>query len=727
MPEADIFADPTRLGFGPASVPAPKDAPAPPDIFADPTMHGFGSPPGLGTPGAIDPITQRPYQSVGNIPAGDVVGQSTGKPIEEGRVPGLATSAIVSLPTDPQQKIRVVAAQLFPNLDPKDAQARIFFGDNGRMAAVGIDGKPFYVEPAPSGTDTGANTFSSASIASTLPTTDIGARIGSSAGPALPAAGGVAGGAIAGPTSMVGGPIGAATGAALGDVVRQTAAQYFDPQQAHQPYNYGQTAGEAAGAGAGQLVGASALRFFAPNTLSARLADPRQLRASLPQAGNVNTLAEGMDVHLTPGQLSGSPSLIAAEDAIHSGSVNPANAATAQRFYEGQRNDLMDAFDQHVLDRISSASDKTDAALQFQQGREDATRIVRQQANAAARPQYDAARAGGQVMSPDLAQLADAPAVKTAMDAARTDYANYFGKAAPDTPDFDLWNLTKQKLDDQYTAAQRAGDNTTRAAVDNLRQRLLTNLDAAYPTYEAGRALAAPGLRLASRMQGAAGSADAGSETAQAVVAPVFQQNNPRAIAEMRDAFTQAGRQDEWNAGTRAYLQNAIDNASKSQDGLNPSMLRAQIWGNPNTRAAMQAAMTPAQFQGLDNYMAVLEAAARSRGMNSLTAPRTAMAGELRGAADQGGAGAVRALGNVSDVTQGFGFKPLMNAIADRMQARNLQGMTDRLFSPDGMRFLQQMASVSPMSLKGVTASSEFLGQQAADAQVTRPRVPLLR
>jgi hypothetical protein len=102
------------------------------------------------------------------------------------------------------------------------------------------------------------------------------------------------------------------------------------------------------------------------------------------------------------------------------------------------------------------------------------------------------------------------------------------------------------------------------------------------------------------------------------------------------------------------------------------------------------------------------------------------MAGELRSAADQGGAGAIRALGNLSDVTQGFGFKPLMGSIADRMNARSLQGMTDRLFSPDGMRFLQQMASVSPMSLKGITASSEFLGQQAADAQLARPRTALL-
>jgi hypothetical protein len=643
-------------------------------------------------------------------------------------VPGITTQAIVSLPTDPDQKRRILGAQLFPGLDPKDAQARIFPGVNGRMAAVGLDGKPFYVEPAPSGTDTGANPYSSASIASTLPpAAEIPARVGASAGPALPAGGGIAGGSIAGPTSVFFGPVGAAVGAGAGDYLRQKLATHFDPTPDKTPYNYGQTATEAVGAGTGQWLGATALRFFAPNALASRLADPRQLRASLPQAENVNALAQGLGVRgLTPGMLSNSPGLLASEDVIHSGLVGAANAQKAQDTYAGTRNDLINAFDQHVLDQISSASDKTDASMQFQQGRADATRLVRQQANAAAKPSYDAAQAGGQVMSPDLAQLMDAPAVKTAMDAARTDYANFYGKAAPDTPDFNLWNLTKQKLDAQYTTAQRAGDNTAAAAADSLRQRLLTNLDAAYPTYETGRATAAPGLRLAARLDDAAGSAGGlGTDTARAVTAPVFEQNNPRAIGEMRDAFTQANRQDEWNAGTRAYMQDVIDKTVKSQGGLNPSMLRAQLWGNPNARASMQAALGPQQFQGLENYMQVLEAAARARGINSLTAGRQATAEELRKAADQGGAGAVRAIGNLGDITQGFGWKPVWNYIADRMNARGLQGMTDRLFSPDGLRFLEQMAATSPLSRKALTASSEFLGQQVADARA-RPTNALL-
>jgi hypothetical protein len=713
--QPDIFADPSRFGLSvpSASPPAPGATPPPPaTTFDDPTKFGMKPPP-IGTPGAIDPITGRPYQSLRNVPANDPVGQSTGTPIAEGQEPGVTTQAIASLPTDPQQKIRIVAKQLFPDLDQKDAESRIFFGTNGRMAAVGQDGKPFYVDPEPYAPDPMAPTIGGMAR-SFVPSPG---NVASGAGPAIPAFTGAGAGMLAGPTSIFIGPVAAATGAAAGDFFRQRMARIYDPNPDATPYNYGQTATEAAGAGIGQAAGASLMRVFAPNTLFARLADPAQLRASLPQAEKLNALAKSMNVDLTPGQLSGSRGLLGAEDAMASGSVNSAASGAARDFFQGTstspglRNQLMDAFDQRVLDRISSASDKTDASMQFSQGADDAGTIVRRQGNAAAKPDYDAARAGGQVMSPDLAQLMDAPAVKTAMDAARTDYANIHGKVAPDTPDFDLWDLTKRKLDDAYNAAQKDREFTTATAVDSLRKRVLTNLDAAYPTYEAGRATAAPGLRLAARLNAAAGGGgDFGTETAASIMRPVFEGNNPRAISEMRNAFTQAGREDEWNAGTRAYMQDAMDKASKSQDGLNPSSLRMQLWGNPNARAAMQAALGPQQFQGLDNYMSVLEAAARSHGLNSLTVPRMTSAAEIRAAADEGGAGLVRGIGKAANPLAGA--RDLFGSIADRMNTRTIAAMTDRIFSPEGMKFLQEMSRVSPITTQAIQASSNFLGGQ---------------
>lgn len=427
-------------------------------------------------------------------------------------------------------------------------------------------------------------------------------------------------------------------------------------------------------------------------------------------------MARNQGIDLTPGQSSGLPSLLNLEDVYASGSAGPRAADLAQKFYSAQRQQVVGAFDR-AAENISPTADKTDAALQFQQGAEDAQRIVRQQANQAAKPSYDAARAAGQVLSPDLAQLMDVPAVKTAMDAARKEYPNMpdtRGKTAPDTPDFDLWDLTKRKLDDAHTAAKQAGENTTASAIDGLRKDLLTQLDTAYPTYAEGRATAAPGLREAARLADVVGKGgELGTEKLRAILNPVFESSNPRAIESSRDSFIKAGKEDEWNAGVRAYVQDIFDKTTESQDGLNPSMLRRQLWGNTNKRDAIRAAMDPDAFQGLENFMGTLENVARSRGMNSLTAPRQAGANALQEAA--GNTTGVRAIG----LLKGLSAQRLLDIpgrAADVIQGwmikRNMNRIGDYLFSQNGQRFLREMAGYPSGTDRAMTMTGQFLGQQ---------------
>jgi hypothetical protein len=704
--KAGIFDDPSKFGLTPATPPAPgSEQPAQPDM--DPARFGLTQVP---LPTGIDPITKQPYQYAGNVPKGDPVGEATGQPIQEDRAPGAGVQAAASLATDPEQKRRIVARQLFPDLKPLEAQARVFYGPNGRMAAVGMDGKPYYVDP--DRPDFSAlRTFSPANLA---------ANVGTMAGPALPAVGGIAGGAAAGPTSLVMGPIAAGVGAAAGDIARQVGANYFDPQPEKTGYNYRQTAAEAGGAAAGQLGGASLLRFFAPNRLALSGTDIAEIRRNPDILNNANTLynqSAAQGVNLTPGQATNLPSLLSHEDTIASGAIGAGPAELASVRYGMQRDQINRAYQNYLDSQVSPVADKTDAAMQFQQGAEDAQRITRQQANAAARPSYEAAQAGGNVMSPDLAQLADTPAVRSAMDAARTDYQNLYRRPAPDTPDFALWDLTKRKLDDTVNTARRAGENTAAMSADQLRGDLVTHLDAAYPTYATAREAAAPGQRLAARLDSSVGGAEgAGTERARAIVAPVFNSNNPRAISEARDAFTAAGRGDEWNAGVRAYLQDAFDNAAKSESGINPSMLRRQLFGDVNTRNAMQAAMTPEQWQGFNNVMETVEAAARSRGINSATAGRLAGREELTQAASEGAPALIRGVGKMAspDIV-----KAPLGALADMMTNQRLRGLAGMFFGDPrlglgpgaGMDFLTQAARLGPGDRRLVSALTEFLGQ----------------
>ena len=692
---------------------APEDWPRWKSVVAYDAAHPGPTP----KQGAADPVTGLPVQLA--APATGPVAQSLGAAVEEGREPGVLTQAAISLPTDTEAKRRIAAAQLFPNEAPLAAQSRVFYGPDGRLAAVGQNGAPFYVEPPKPVIDLGRGEIS---LGNPLQ------YAASGVGPALPIAGGIAGGVAGAPGSLGAGPAFAAGGAAAGDLARQYLARWFDPAARPPPIDLGQTAKEALLSGAGQFAGGVLTNALAPNALRVTPGEINILRAPPVMADTRGAYARAgaQGVPLTPGQATGLPSLLQYEDAA---TTMPQSVDRATAFYRAQGNALQHA-GQNMLGTISPNTDKTDAALMFSQGAEDATRAVRQQANAAARPFYQTAEAGGNMMTPDLAQLTEAPAVQTAMKKASVTYQNLYGKEPPETPDFALWDLTKRQLDSAYTVAQRAGENTDAMAIDNLRQRLVNNLDTAFPSYAQARAIAAPGQRLAAQLQesgvGNAGSAGI-DERARAIVAPVFNQN-PRAIAQARDAFAQAGREDEWNAGVRSYIQDAFDRASQSQQGLNPAMLRRQVWGNTDNRDAIQAALTPDQYAGFDNFMKTVEDVARTYPMNSLTATRLNARGALQGAASQGGN--VRALDAATTVLSPFRWGDLGNTLLSGTRARMVQNNMSRivghLFEPDGLQYLEAMAKYSPGSQRAIEATAQAVGRAVAPSLVSPDQSTML-
>jgi hypothetical protein len=166
-------------------------------------------------PGDVDPITGKPYQFASSGTPGPV-GASTGTPIREDQVPGAATQAIISLAGDPEQKRRIAAAQIFPDLKPLEAQSRLFYGPNGRLAAVGDDGTAYYVDPLASDRTL---------LGVPVPSNPL-AYVASGAGPALPAAGATVASSLATPGLA---PLAGAAGGAAGDVARQALAAKFDP------------------------------------------------------------------------------------------------------------------------------------------------------------------------------------------------------------------------------------------------------------------------------------------------------------------------------------------------------------------------------------------------------------------------------------------------------------------------------------------------------------------
>ena len=656
-------------------------------------------------PGTIDPLTHQPVQFAGPAPEGPVTRfMEQGAPVSGSSSP--VGAALGSLPTDPAQRARILAAHFYPNLPLNQALSHLTPGPNGGMIVLGDDGKPIYEDPlAPS-----------LSSPASLRPGNLLSYAASAAGPALPFVGGSAGGLIASPTSMVAGPALAAAGGAAGDLARQAAARYFDPTRGATPIDLGQTAIQAAQSGVGQLAGAATGNLLSPNTLRMTPGDIVALRSgsTMKNAYGAYDRAAAQGVQLTPGQATGLPSLLQYEDAAK---TLPGTSDAAEAFYRGQGLQVKQA-GQNMLNAVSPLTDKNAAASAFQQASEDAIRNARTSANATARPSYEAAQQTGQIVSPDLAILADQPAVSQALKAARVTYQNLYRTPAPDTPDFALWDLAKRQLDDAHTTAKMAGQRTDAMAIDSLRSDLIDRLDEAYPSYEQARKLAAPGQQLASQLEesgvgNVAGKT--GDERAKAILAPIFEQNNPTAISRARDAFINAGRGDEWYGGVRAYIQDAFDKASMSQQGLNPAMLRRQVWGNTDNREAIQAALTPAQYQGFDRFMQTVEDTARTYPINSLTATRQAAQNSLKSAAEsQGNVRLIDAIGSVFSPSAYANIgRNLLSGARQRTVETNVGSIVSTLFDSNGLRHLEEMANYSPTSLKAGNLAAQILARAA--------------
>ena len=639
------------------------------------------------------------------------VADAMGKDIREGGA-GVGTIAAGSLATDKEQQRRIVASQMFPNMNLRDALPRVAYGPDGRLYAVGVDGTPAYVDPQ----------SLSLSNPSTLRPSNLARQAASLAGGALPMAGGIAGGVASGPTSLIAGPALAASGAAAGDAARQFAADYMDPGDpyangAKPGYNVRQTAIEAGLAGAGQAGGALFNRWMSPNRLRVSEQDARML------ARNPNAIAvarqnadeaAGIRVNLTPGQAANARSLLQYEDAAMQ---NPNLVDRATAYYRQQGQQLQNA-GQDVLSLISPQVDKTMGSQAFREAASEVPATIRQAANLEGRPYYEAAERAAYAPTRGLAEMMRNPAVEDAMAQARGTYRILKGRIAPDLPDFQLWDLTRRSLRDMGIAARREGNNTRAYGLEDALLRLTGHLDTTFSSYPAARAAVAPGQRLAATLEetatGAAGATGV-DDRARNILAPIFERSNPQYVASTRRAFAEAGREDEWNQGVRAYLQDVFDRASRSQEGLNASMLRRQVWGNVDNRDALRAAMTPQQFEGFDRFMRVVENVSRTYPQNSLTAMRGNAQAALSEAAQDTG---TRALAVAERATSPIRFADTLGSIFEWVKKgridRNASRIVDNLFSPNGVAYLEQMARMGPNTRQAATLTSYFLTQIGA-------------
>jgi hypothetical protein len=272
----------------------------------------------------------------------------------------------------------------------------------------------------------------------------------------------------------------------------------------------------------------------------------------------------------------------------------------------------------------------------------------------------------------------------------------------------------KQNLQGHAMEEAQKGNRYRAGQLSDMSDGIKNEVIKVNPAYGEALDTVAPGQRLARQLADSATgkvSEGTGSEPASATLTGMFQRQNPVAIAKARDAFNTTGKAEEWNAGIRGYIQDAIDKASTSKEGLNAASLRHKVWSNVDVQANLKAAMSSEQFAGFQKFMKTVDDISQTYPMNSLTDMRRNAGAALVDAASNTTPNklvrTVGALGSPSAYWRGL--QTITDPIDQWITGRNVKSVVDSLFTGDGMRMLTDMARVPPGSHKAVSSAMQIL------------------
>ena len=213
---------------------------------------------------------------------------------------------------------------------------------------------------------------------------------------------------------------------------------------------------------------------------------------------------------------------------------------------------------------------------------------------------------------------------KAKIAAAKAEYKMAKANDGPDAlPSLQFWNQVKINLDTMIAAAKptatNAGDRALYADLTAMKQKLLSSLDNAVPSYADAR-------RGAAGFFGAEDAIDAGRKAF----------NSPKAVPEIQRAVM-AAKPAEREALAVGYSSEMIDAINASKDRVN---VINSIFGSESARARNVAVLGHQRARELEAYVKmeqVLHQLKEAVGGNSTTAKQLIAAGLMGGGAGLGG------------------------------------------------------------------------------------------
>lgn len=616
------------------------------------------------------------------------------------KMAGFTGQAIASLPTAPKEKAQYFASKRFPDMKPEDALAKYGVQD-GKVFYEGDDGKFYFEEP---GGESGLMDY----------VRNIPAKLGSLFGPALPAGGSIAAGIAAAPTGLGSIPA-AGAGAAAGDAARQGLAEALIPGE--QDYKPMQTVEEGAmgmmGEGAGKAVIAlkdrKAVRDIAKFNTPEAQATIKDLEAKAKEFGLSLTPAEKTDLS----SLKGKETYLA---------NHPRSADTMSEFYKNRNQNELPAAAEKLFQKFSSKESPEVLAASGQAGAKAAQEAEMKALRAQAKPYYDASR-NVAIPQEKYIELQKDPLIRRELKAAakdpesQSDLGDLLPQEGTKASDFEAkigyLDVVKKRLDGMEKAAIKTGDNNKARIYRNARQKLTSVADEASADYATARGIYEEGMPSVTALtKGEVGLAAKKTPTQMKDVPKTLFNSGEKAIAFNKAAYEKAGATEQWNDALAGYLRDTFDAASKQNvnGNLNPgAKWRNVLLGQKPEKQlkAMQAAMSPDQFQGFTRLMDVLEAKGRVKQSQSITHFAGEQAKEM---ASQAGGLPMKAA-KLASTPLSLVNGQLARGYEDIMLGKHVDKLAKIVTSPENMKQLKELKSLSPRSKRAVAITAILLNR----------------
>lgn len=605
--------------------------------------------------------------------------------------------------------IRTAAQARFPDLPPEDAVKR-YGVVSGDIVYVGDDGKLYKEFPTGDWSPT-----------------SVGRGFAGAVGPAIPKTAGAMVGVATAPMLLTG-PVGAAASVGLtsaaqagGEAIRQGVGQLM----LDEPVDAGQIASEGAEGAASQMVAGAITGAMS------RGAARDIMRLDRPAAEALKAKAERSGIPLTPAETTNLPSLRAQQKAL---SNLPRSADTMDDFYRARGETVSRAVG-NTLDDISrdQGGDVAGKVVRDASGKivDQMTALRAQQA----KPLYEAAfKSGKPVDTKPVLEYINTELEKGARGGIRTALErSREALKIPGTQNLDktIQGLHNAKLEIDNMISKANTDTSlgsvAKAKLVEVQKRLVAQLEASSKDYANARKLYAdvsPGIDKV--REGVIGVlSELGDDQLYKAGRVMLDPSrvSPQVVREARATFLGAGKEAEWNALLRSYLQEHFEVAGREYSttggiATQGAKFRASMIGNPKQREILKAAMKPEQWGSFSDLMEVLEATGRAMKTGSDTAWNQEAMKEMR-----------RISGGVSRNL--VAPHQIPGRLRDWWEQVKLGNYSEKLAqvitSPDGMNKLKELRQVSPRGARAAVITANALGlltEEVLESETGETRLP---